>query len=166
MEKNQQRTLSLFALVSGTVITLQMISLLVTAQPQWLRGIGLVQGEAIPAFLYAVIGFSIALTVFALLTLLPPLMPSVDRERLHLIPLIAGSALTTIGLATVNLSGTVSGATPSMLPMGIELLSVGTISLALFVCMMGSRCVVMNVPNYAFLLFFLLLVPAAFLIMI
>jgi hypothetical protein len=141
-----------------------MIPLLGTAQPQWFRGIGLVQGEAILVFLSAVIGSSIALTVFALLTVLPRLMPSVDRERLNPIPLIAGSALTAIGLATVNLSGAVGGATPSTLPMGIEMLSVGTISLALFVCTMGNKCMVRNVPNYAFLLFLLLLVPAAFLI--
>jgi len=164
MEESQQRTLSLFALVSGMIITLQMIPLLGTPQPQWQRGIGLIQGEAILIFLSAVIGSSIALMVFALLTILPRLMPSVDRERLHLVPLIAGSVLTTIGLATVNLSGTVSGTTPSTLPIGIEMLSVGTISLALFVCTMGNRCMIRNVPNYAFLLFFLLLVPASFLI--
>jgi hypothetical protein len=75
--------------------------------------------------------------------------------------------LATIGMATINLSSTViSGISPSFMVMiGTQISALGILALVSFIANKGGHaCLIRSIPNYTILLFFLLLVPAAFLI--
>ena len=167
MSTKKRSPLSLFIIVAGTVLIFQLIPSLGFARPVEFGEIGVLSKEMVLAAIVVVIGLSSFLVLLNLLSLLPGPMPNLDLSRFHLIPLVAGAELVVFGLASVNLSGyVVNGTTASILPIGIELFSVGMISIALFVTSTGRSCVIKSLPNYSFILFFLSLLPASLLITI
>lgn len=167
MQQNHHNFLDLFILISGCIILYQFIPLLNIDRSPVIIGFYVLTNEVISITILAIITLSLTLLFYALLSLLPSLLQKINREKTRFIPLISGSIITALGLASINISGVaVSGETTSFFSIGIELVSLGTISLSSFVNMMGERHLIKNVPNYAVLLFFLSLVPVAFLISI
>lgn len=167
MQQNQYNFLDLFILISGCIILYQFIPLLNIDRSPVIIGFYVLTNEVISITIFAIITLSLTLLFYALLSLLPSLLQKINREKTRFIPLISGSIITALGLASINISGVaVSGEIASFFSIGIELVSLGTISLSSFVNMMGERHLIKNVPNYAVLLFFLSLVPVAFLISI
>lgn len=167
MQQNHYNFLDLFILISGCIILYQFIPLLNIDRSPVIIGFYVLTNEVISITIFAIITLSLTLLFYALLSLLPSLLQKINREKTRFIPLISGSIITALGLASINISGVaVSGEIASFFSIGIELVSLGTISLSSFVNMMGERHLIKNVPNYAVLLFFLSLVPVAFLISI
>jgi hypothetical protein len=114
------------------------------------------------ASLLTIILLSSILVLLAVLSLAPNLLPSFRRAIYRPLPLVIGAEHIILGLASINLSGSLAiGTSYPVLPMGIELFNLGTISVASFVKDMGPSRWCRNVPNYAYLIFFLSLLPAA-----
>lgn len=167
MHQCRHNLLDSFILISGCIILHQFIPLLNVVRSPVIIGSYVLTNEVISIMILAIITLSLALLFYALLSILPNLLPKINREKNHLIPLTSGSIITGLGLASINISGVADGGeTASFFSIGIELVSLGTISLSSFVNMMGERHLIKNVPNYAVLLFFLSLVPVAFTISI
>jgi hypothetical protein len=165
MEHEKHNFLNYFILISGSIIIFQFVPLLSVVQPLELSCIGVLQRELLLALMFVIIALSLALVAFASLSLVHHLIPKLKLVKIRLIPLVSGAILIVLGLASINLSGiAVTGMGISIFPLGVEMFSLGTISISVFVDKMGARCLFKNIPNYAFLLFFLSLVPAAFLI--
>lgn len=165
MEQKQQNPHTLFIMITGAVLIFQCLPQLSTARSITLDGLGVLSKEIVTILWATIIGLSLILVLLSILSLLPQLLPKLDRERLNILLLLIGAVFASFGLASINLSSSmVSSATQALLPLGIELFSLGLMSLALFVDMMDTRCVVKDIPNYVFLLFFMFLVPAAFMI--
>lgn len=166
MSTNKQNPLNLFIIIAGTVLIFQIVLALGSLRTIEFGDLGMLSKDMVLALMVMVVTLSFSLVLLSVLSLFSGLMPRIDLTRFHLLPLVAGVELIVLGLASVNLSRYVTiGTTVSIMPMGIELFSVGMISIALFVENMGSSCAIKNLPNYSFLLFFLSLLPAALLIM-
>lgn len=164
MDQSHRCMLNYFTIIAGAVITIQLLPVLSSVRPLVIV-FGILIGEVVLALLLLIIALSISLMLTALLSLLSPSVPNVNITRFRLLPIVAGIELSILGLATIYLSSSVvSGTIISIMPIGIELFSFGMISIALFVEKEGSSCLIRNVPNYAFLLLFLSMLPAAFLI--
>jgi hypothetical protein len=134
MGQNKQNPLSLFILITGVIILFQFAPLLTLVQPIGFNGLGILSREMVQATMVVILALSLSLVFLALLFLLPGLLPNLDRWRLRLLPLAIGIVLVILGLASINLSGSVvSGTSKSIVAVGVELFSLGMISIALFV---------------------------------
>lgn len=167
MNKDKQNPLNLFILIAGGVLTIQLTLASSSVRPIVFEDIGILSTDMVLAIFSMVITLCLFLVGLSLLSLLADVMPNIDLSRFHLLPLAAGAELIVLGLASINLSRyVVSGTAASIMPIGVELFSMGMISIAIFVQDMGPSCVVKGLPNHAFLLFFISLLPMAFLITI
>jgi hypothetical protein len=166
MRRNQHSPLNLFMVIAGVVLIIQLILASVSVRSIGFRNIGTLSREMVLAIILVVIVLSLSLVVLSVLSYLSLLVPNIETSMFHLLPLVAGAMLTILGLASVNLSKYVTdGVSSPIMSVGIELLSIGILSLSLFVQNMGRSRAVKNLPNHFFLIFFLSLLPAAFLIM-
>ncbi|MDW5563667.1 MAG: hypothetical protein SA339_10610 [Methanomassiliicoccus sp.] len=162
MGLNQQKFLDLFIVISGVVILLQFIPMINTITSITVIGLDTFSGETVFTLQALVIACSAFLTTDALLSLLPVQEGRSERSILRPLPFVSGSVLVTLGLASICLSRAVVGGTGnSLLLAGVELFSLGTLSLALFVEREGRASLIDGIPNYAYLLFFLAMLPTA-----
>ncbi|GEM_PF-5280797 len=160
-----RNALDLFIVITGVVLTFQLVIASSSVRPIGFEGLGILSKETVLAIILLIITLSICLVALSLLEIRPGLVPCAYLSRFRLLPLAAGAELIVLGLASINLSRYVnSGTTASIMPVGIELFSMGMISIALFVQNAGTSCVFRNLPNYTFLIFFMSLLPAALLI--
>jgi hypothetical protein len=165
MEQKKQNPLNLFIIITGAVLAFQCLPQLSLARPIAFSGLGVVSKEAIYLLWLLIMVLSLILVVITTLSLLPRFIPKLNREKICVLFLFIGAIFAALGLASINLSGTVvSGTTSSFRPIGIELLCLGFLSMALFVDNMDERNFLKDVPNYFILLFFIFLVPAAFIL--
>jgi len=82
-------------------------------------------------------------------------------------PLIVGMVLAVEGLAVINIFNLVISSTVSLMVimMGLQLFCLGLLSMATFIVERGmGSYLVRRVPTFIVLVFFMLLLPAAFLI--
>jgi hypothetical protein len=167
MEKSLKSVLHLLMLLSGGVLAAQCALLLTVAGPVTLTGLGTLSRETISAFFVQVILVCAVLIVLALLSFRPNLDPDPCKKLSPLlILLLAGSLCCVEGIASINLSSEiVTGISKSfMTTIGIQLFCLGIISIASFVAAKGHSCLIKKFPNYYAIIFFILLMPAAFLI--
>jgi hypothetical protein len=166
MVKNLKGTLYLLMLLSGGVLAVQCILLLTMAGPVTFIGIGTLSQAMISGFFMEIILICAILIVFAFLSYRPRL--AVDPKKKGsplLILLVTGSLCCIEGIASINLStGIVTGINSTfMILIGIQLFCLGIISISSFVVAKGHSYLIRNVPNYSVIIFFILLIPAAFL---
>ena len=167
MSKTLKSILYPLMLLSGTVLALQCILLFNTAGPVTLKGIGTISKETILLLLIEVVLLCIALIFFAVLSFRPGFVLDPNkRVSPLLIPLVIGSLCCIEGIASINLSTTIiSGINNSfMILIGIQLFCLGIISISSFIAAKDHSYLIKNVPNSCVLMFFILLIPAAFLI--
>jgi hypothetical protein len=167
MEKNLKGVLNLFMLLSAVVLAAQCAILLTVAGPITLTGLGTISKEMISYFFAQIMLICAVLILLAILSFRPNQDPDPCKKMSPLlILLVAGSLCCIEGIASINLAtGIVAGINKSfMITFGIQLFCLGIISIAAFVAAKGHSCLIKHVPNYYALIFFILLVPAAFLI--
>jgi hypothetical protein len=167
MVKNLKSVLYLLMLLSGGVLAVQCILLLSVAAPVKITGIGTVPKATISAFLIEISLVCAVLIALALLSFLSGHGPNPTKKLSSLfILLIAGSVCCVEGVASINLSSSIANGINGsfMIPFGVQLFCLGIISISSFVAAKGSSYLFKNIPNYYALIFFILLIPAAFLI--
>jgi hypothetical protein len=167
MERNIKGVLHLLMLLSAAVLAAQCAILLTAVGPITLIGVGTLPRETITALFCQIILVCAVLIVLAILSFRPSSDPDPCKKMSPLlILLVCGSLCCMEGIASINLSTEiVSGINKSfMVTIGIQLFCLGMISIASFVAAKGHSCLIKHVPNYYALIFFILLIPAAFLI--
>jgi hypothetical protein len=167
MDKNLKGILHLLMLLSAAVLAAQCALLVTVARPITLIGIGTLSGEMISDFFLQIILVCAILIVLAILSFRPSLDPDPCKKMSPLLILLfCGSLCCVEGIASINLSTEiVNGINKSfMVTIGIQLFCLGIISIASFVAAKGHSCLIKRVPNYYALIFFILLMPAAFLV--
>jgi hypothetical protein len=167
MERNLKGVLHLLMLLSAAVLAVQCALLLSVAGPVTLTDVGTLSREMISAFFGQVILICAVLIVLAILSFRPSIDPDPCKKMSPLLILLFSGSLCCIeGIASINLSTEiVSGINKTfMVTIGMQLFCLGIISIASFVAAKGHSCLIKHVPNYYALIFFILLIPAAFLI--
>lgn len=167
MVRNLKGVLHLLMLLSAAVLAAQCALLMSVAGPVTLTDFGTLSKEMISAFFVQIVLVCAVLIVLAILSFRPSLDPDPCKKMSPLlILLVCGSVCCIEGIASINLSTEiVSGINkPFMITVGIQLFCLGIISIASFVAAKGHSCLIKHVPNYYALVFFILLMPAAFLI--
>jgi hypothetical protein len=167
MVKNLKRVLYLLMLLSGGVLAVQCILLLSKVEPITLIGIGTISQGTVSGLFIEVILICVILVLFGLLTFRPGLAADPSKKLSPLLVLlIAGSICCIEGIASINLSTSiVTGIDKTItILIGIQLFCLGIISISSYVAAKGRSYFIKNVPNYCVLLFFILLIPAAFLL--
>lgn len=165
MGVNKQNPLNLFIIMAGGVLTIQLVLASSSVRPIGFGDIGILSKDMVLAIILMVVALNLLLIGLSLLSLFPDMVPNIELSRFQMLPLVAGSELILLGLASINMSRSVVSVTAaSIMPIGVELFSIGMISITLFVKNMGQSCAIKNLPNYTFLFFFMSLLPAALLI--
>lgn len=164
---NFKSILYLLMLFSGGVLAVQCILLLAVIGPITVMGIGTLSQGMVSWILIEIIMVCAILSVFSILCLRPGFaLDPVKKISPLLFPFLGGSIFCIEGIASINLSSAiVSGISSSFtILIGIQLFCLGIISISAFVAAKGNSYLVRYVPNYFVLIFFLLLIPPAFLI--
>jgi hypothetical protein len=167
MEKNQKNILHLLIIIAGAVLALQCLLLLTIVGPITFSNVGTISTTVVSTVLLLVTILCSLLAISAVLTIRAARKEGGGRQIYYLVPFIAGAVLTLLGLAIISFSrDVVSGISSSiMVLIGIQLAALGVLSAVSFISEKGGNSsLIKGVPNYAILLFFLLLIPAAFLI--
>ena len=167
MAKNVKGILNLLMLLTAAVLAAQCIILLTVFGPVTLGGFGTLSPSMVSALFVQVILVCATLIVLAIVSFRPNNDPDPCKKMSPLLILLfAGSLCCVEGIASINLSTEiVAGINKSfMITIGIQLFCLGIISLSAFVAAKGHSCLIKRIPNYYPLIFFILLMPAAFLI--
>ena len=166
MVRNLKSILYLLMLFSGGVLAVQCILLFAVIGPITVMGIGTLSQGLVSWIFIEIIMVGVILSVFSLLCLRPGFtLDPVKKISPLLFPFIGGSICCVEGIASINSSSAiVSGINSSFtILIGIQLFCLGIISISAFVAAKGHSYLVRYVPNYFMLIFFLLLIPPAFL---
>lgn len=162
-----QRMLDMLVLLTGGLISLECMVILTS--PFSLRIDGL--GTLAPSTVGLLAIQMIVLCLVALLATAFLIMPGSKRtdratKIAHLVALFSGVLLSIEGLATINVSTTISSAASSgvIRTAGLQLFCLGALVISSFIVAEGRPSLPKGISEYAVLMVLLLMLPAAFLV--
>ena len=154
-------------LLAGVVLAAECALLLFFTSPIALKSHATISNELLILLLVQMMILGIALVLYSLMRKTKLISFLAEHPWMGQVPMIVGIVLSIEGLAVINIFNLVVDGTLSLMAimMGIQLFCLGLLSMTVFVVEHGTGSYfIRGTPTLNVILFFILLLPAAFLI--